>query len=153
MMMSLCSVLGLIGLTSSVLGKTEGKTSTLKVIVEGLKSGNGAVVLTIFDKAHSNEFPVKPEVSIFQKYQALAGNGKAEILVPDLPDGDYAAFIYHDENSDQKINTNLIGIPTEGYAASQGATNKFGPPQFSDAKFAVSSGGNANQSISITLKY
>ncbi len=132
---------------------TTTQTTILKVSVEGLKSGEGAVVLTVFDKVHAKEFPVKPEVSVFQKYQALAGQVKTDILVPALPEGEYAVFVYHDENSDHKINTNLIGIPTEGYAASQGATNRFGPPKFNDAQFSISGPQASEKAISIKMQY
>lgn len=110
-------------------------TPILKLNIEGLKSGQGGVAITLFNKVEEKNYPTKSEKAIWQKYVDLSGLTKIEISIPDLPPGEYAAFAYHDENGDKKLNTNFIGIPKEGYGASKGAKNKFGPPKFSDAKF------------------
>jgi uncharacterized protein (DUF2141 family) len=125
----------------------------LRVRIENLKSGQGGVNLTIFDKNHQKDFPIKPETAVFQKYQPLNGQNELDFLVTHLPDGEYSAFAYHDENGDHKINTNMIGIPKEGYGASQGAKNKFGPPSFNDAKFILSAKKPNGKPIPIRIEY
>ena len=46
----------------------------------------------------------------------------------------------HDENDNHKLDTNWIGIPTEGYGTSRDAVGKFGPPSFKDAAFSYGGG-------------
>ena len=44
---------------------------------------------------------------------------------------------YHDENGNGKLDTNFLGIPSEGVAASNDAKGTMGPPSYEKAKFAV----------------
>ncbi|MBI4652524.1 DUF2141 domain-containing protein [Candidatus Desantisbacteria bacterium] len=66
-------------------------------------------------------------------------NQKAETAIADIPYGAYAAAILHDENSSGDMDSNWLGIPKEGYGASNNIVNKFGPPKFSDSKFILES--------------
>ena len=54
-----------------------------------------------------------------------------------LTTGEYALAIYHDENSNGKLDSNFLGMPTEDYVFSNYATGNFGPPSFEDAKFTL----------------
>ena len=62
--------------------------------------------------------------------------------------GTYAVSTFHDENSNGKLDTNLLGIPTEGVGASNNAKGHFGPPKFDDAKFRFE-GGRLDLKIAI----
>jgi uncharacterized protein (DUF2141 family) len=68
----------------------------------------------------------------------------------DVPPGHYALNAYHDENDNSKMDRNIIGIPTEGYAFSRDAKGRRGPPSFEDAAFDVKDGNN---DVSVTLNY
>jgi uncharacterized protein (DUF2141 family) len=57
-----------------------------------------------------------------------------------VPKGVYGISAYHDENSNKKLDTNFVGMPTEDYCASRNARNTFGPPSFDDAKFEFTGG-------------
>jgi uncharacterized protein (DUF2141 family) len=48
----------------------------------------------------------------------------------------YALAVIHDEDSNGKLNTNWLGIPTEGYGFSNDARALLGPPTFSAASFS-----------------
>lgn len=65
-----------------------------------------------------------------------------------IPAGTYAVTILHDENSDGKMNFNWIGMPTEGYGFSNGATATLLPPSFDAASFRFDGEGI----LSITIK-
>ncbi len=54
--------------------------------------------------------------------------------------GTYAIVAFHDENSNEKLDFALFGVPREGYAASNGAHRVLGPPTFQDARFELKSG-------------
>lgn len=133
--------------------KTTTTPQTLKVIVEGLSSGKGQVGLTLFNKENASDYPIRPQKALLETYLPLNGQTRLEINLERIPEGNYAAFVYHDENSDHKINTNLIKIPTEGYAASKGAINRFGPPKYDDAQFNVKYGEPQGSTVIIKMKY
>lgn len=59
----------------------------------------------------------------------------------DLPAGDYGVMAYHDRNSDRKLNTLPVGLPTEPYGFSNDARAPFGPPSWTAARFRLSSEG------------
>ena len=65
------------------------------------------------------------------------------------PAGSYAIVAMHDENGNGKLDTNLIGAPTEGYGASKGAHGTFGP-KYDDARFDYRGG---SMTMPITLRY
>jgi len=67
-----------------------------------------------------------------------------------VPSGTWAVLAYHDENGNKKLDTNFVGMPTEGYGFSNGAKARFGPPSFKDAAIAV---GEGNVPATVTLKY
>lgn len=54
-----------------------------------------------------------------------------------LPKGEYAIKLFHDVDSDGKLDTNLFGIPKEPYAFSNNATGRMGAAKWKDAKFSV----------------
>ena len=63
-------------------------------------------------------------------YSETISNNKSVIAIKDLKPGKYAFKFFHDENNDEKLNTNFMGIPKEGYGFSNNAKGKFGPPSF-----------------------
>lgn len=58
--------------------------------------------------------------------------------------------MFHDENSNGKLDRNFMGIPREGVGASNGARGHFGPPKFGDAEFHFLGG---QLDLKITLAY
>ncbi len=65
----------------------------------------------------------------------------ARCIFKDVPPGTYGISAFHDENSDGKLDTNLVGYPVEEYCASRNARNMFSAPSWKDAKFSYK-GGN-----------
>jgi uncharacterized protein (DUF2141 family) len=68
----------------------------------------------------------------------------------DLPAGVYAVSVFHDENMNQKLDKNFVGVPKEGYGASNDPKKKMGPPSFEETKFQLS---GTEQSLEIKLMY
>lgn len=60
-------------------------------------------------------------------------NGSAGVIFSDLPQGDYAVSVLHDEDLDGKIKLGFMGIPQEGYGISNGGKMIFGPPKFEES--------------------
>jgi outer membrane protein len=58
------------------------------------------------------------------------------VRMTDLPGGDYALVVYHDENGNGRLDKNFIGIPREPLGFSNRYRPK-GPPTFSRAAFRL----------------
>ena len=71
--------------------------------------------------------------------------GKAFAEFDNLPFGEYGVSAYHDENKNEELDANWIGIPKEGVGASNNAKGKMGPPKYEDAKFEFIEGGQKIQ--------
>jgi uncharacterized protein (DUF2141 family) len=103
----------------------------LTVEIKGLASANGKVLIALYDKADG----------WMQKGLKTAGAPAQKDGVTyefrDLPMGDYAISIHHDENGNGKFDTNLVGMPIEPYGFSNDAMGNFGPPTFEQAKFKL----------------
>ena len=63
--------------------------------------------------------------------------GKARVVFAGLPPGRYAVRAYADENGNGKLDTNLVGLPTERYGFSNDARGKLGAPDFEAAAIGV----------------
>lgn len=74
-------------------------------------------------------------------------NGKATVTFNNVPKGNYAVSLFHDENKNNKLDSNFMGIPKEDYGCSNDARGFMGPPSWSDAKFTL----NESKSIEIKL--
>jgi uncharacterized protein (DUF2141 family) len=55
--------------------------------------------------------------------------------IDSLEYGYYAIRVFHDENSNGKLDLNFLGIPTEEYGYSNNVSAWFGPPEWEKAKF------------------
>ena len=62
-------------------------------------------------------------------------------MLRDLPAGDYAFAVFHDANSNGKLDKNMLGMPTEDYAFSNNALGKMGPPSFEQARISLPAAG------------
>jgi uncharacterized protein (DUF2141 family) len=69
---------------------------------------------------------------------------------PGVSSGAYAISVFHDENSNGKLDTNFVGIPREGVGASNNAKGHFGPPKFDAAAFHFAGG---RLGLKITIAY
>ncbi len=107
------------------------KIGNLFVIVSNLKNNSGDVKIGLFNSEES--FKGKSE-----KYRGSVLkiiNNRAEWRIENIPYGEYAIKLFHDEDSDDEIDTNFLGIPKESYGFSNNAKGIFGPPSFEKAKF------------------
>lgn len=55
------------------------------------------------------------------------------LVYRNLQPGSYALSLFHDENGNGKLDSNIAGIPTERYGFSRDARGRMGPPGFADA--------------------
>jgi uncharacterized protein (DUF2141 family) len=55
----------------------------------------------------------------------------------DMPYGRYSIKAFHDENGNNRLDTNLVGKPTERYGFSNNADGRYGLPPFSATAFTL----------------
>ncbi len=60
------------------------------------------------------------------------------IIIENLESGKYAFRYFHDENMNEQIDTNWLGIPKEGIGFSNDPGMTFGPPSFRKTLFDLS---------------
>ena len=68
-----------------------------------------------------------------QRAQRAPASDRVVLVFHDLPPGRYALSAYHDANGNDKLDRNLVGMPTEAYGFSRDAVGHFGPASFDDA--------------------
>jgi len=64
-------------------------------------------------------------------------NNEVIVKIDSLSYGNYAIKVFHDENSNQELDSNFLGIPTEDYGFSNNASSWFGPPSWEKSQFIV----------------
>jgi uncharacterized protein (DUF2141 family) len=119
----------------------------LTVKVTGLRNNKGVVGVALF--SNPTGFPESSDKAL-QAKNAEIKDGSAEVVFPNLAPGPYAVSVRHDENSNGKLDKNVLGIPKEGYGASNNPHPKRRGPKFEEAKFELS--GPA-QTIEIKVQY
>lgn len=109
-----------------------GEGLVLTVSVEGVRSSAGSVRAGLL-KAGQAGGPPAPAGGT----AVAAVAGTTVLRFEGLQPGDYAVQLFHDEDGDGVMATNLFGIPTEGYGFSNRARAGFGPPSFAAMQVAV----------------
>jgi uncharacterized protein (DUF2141 family) len=113
--------------------------NNLKIEIINLKSNKGFVLLELLDESNQSVTGAKVDIK----------NNACVILFENIKSGTYAVKYFHDENSNDVLDSNWMGIPKEGYGISNNAYGMFGPKDFKLWLFEVSSDIN----IKLTPKY
>ncbi len=107
------------------------QAAELTVAVSGVTPGAGRVYISLHRAAAGVAFP--DSRGVVAGVWRLAGAAAFSITLTGLEPGRYAVNGYHDANGNGKLDTNLLGVPTEGYGFGNGAVGAFGPPGFAAA--------------------
>ena len=98
----------------------------LETEITGLRNNKGNVMIQLLDSAEN----------VLASQMNTIKDCKSDFLF-DVPASQYAIRYYHDENTNGKMETNMVGKPTEGYGFSNNVTGKFGPPPFKKWLFEI----------------
>ena len=121
-------------------------TASLTIEITGVKERKGKLQLGLFNQEEG--FPeAKP-------YRAevlnITENNELRVVFNNLPSGEYAVAVYHDKNSNGKLDKNLLGIPVEDYGFSNDTRGtRLSTPSFADTKMRVE---KANTSVKIEVR-
>ena len=100
---------------------------SLEMEINNLESNKGPIYIRILDE---NENPVIVGTSPVINYSS-------EISFDSISAGKYAIQFFHDENENQKMDFNLIGIPKEKFGSSNDVKPILGPPKFEKMLFEI----------------
>lgn len=118
---------------------------TLTVLVHGLKNSQGEIIIGL----HKEEagFPGTPYLNVTGKIK----DNKSTVMLKNLPAGEYAIALFHDENTNGKLDHDFLGIRhLEGFGVSNNKIPLFLPPRYRHARFSLRT---ANKTITIDIEY
>jgi uncharacterized protein (DUF2141 family) len=118
------------------------QTFNLSITIINIKGTEGEIQIGLYNNKES--FPLVDKQ--YKLFLTDVNSFSGIFTVNDLPKGEYAVAIFHDENSDKICNTNFIGIPKEGFGFSKNYKPKIFKPTFDDCKIDLIS------DLSITIK-
>jgi uncharacterized protein (DUF2141 family) len=127
---------------------TTAKVGKVTVDVLGLHSHRGRVLAALF--CSKTGFPNQVKLACARKVAKLE-NKRLQLVFEAVPAGEFALSLFHDENSNAALDTNLFGIPSEGWATSRDAEAHMGPPDYADARMALAAG--EQKRIAVHLQY
>ena len=100
---------------------------SLEMEISNLESNKGPIYVRVLDQ---DENPVIVGTS-------PVINFSSEISFDSISPGKYAIQFFHDENENQKMDFNLIGIPKEKFGSSNDVKPILGPPKFEKMLFEI----------------
>jgi uncharacterized protein (DUF2141 family) len=99
----------------------------IHVVITGFASNKGKAMLMLLDQ---NEKEVSKHILTIKNNQAL-------FTINAINHGKYALKVFHDENANQKLDTNIMGIPKEKWGVSNNVPARLGPPDFKKMLFEL----------------
>jgi uncharacterized protein (DUF2141 family) len=134
-------------LVSGVAQAEPSNTSSISATVGPLRSSNGAVACRLYTSG--NGFPRTTTGTTTVRVKVASGF--ARCAFENLTPGTYAVMVHHDENDNHKMDKNLLGMPLEGYGASNNRTHALSAPSWDESKFVVEAG--KTRALAISLRY
>ena len=132
----LTATLILSSIVPTVAAAAEAATS-VRVEVTGLRNTTGQVGCLLFNAPEG--FPTD-HARAYREVAAPIKGAQASCDFKDTPPGTYALIVLHDENMNGKMDKNFLGIPTEGYVASNNVRPAMSAPKFKESSFSVKAG-------------
>jgi uncharacterized protein (DUF2141 family) len=129
---------------SSVLGfATMAHSVTLTIKVTDIAEAAGTVRLKLVDSKEGYAGSAK---AIDAQERAITSKDDLSFTFKDVKAGTYAVMLMHDENNNGKLDSNILGIPKEGYGFSNNP-HVMRQPTFDETKFSVDA-----KDVSITIE-
>ncbi len=106
----------------------------IEVVFRGLRNSVGRISCYLF---HGKDgFPENKEKTVAVQSVPIIDK-QAKVVFSNLPPGEYAIAILHDENENKAMDYNFIGIPKEGWAFSNLPSGVFRKPKFEECAFKL----------------
>lgn len=121
----------------------------LSIDVQGVRSTAGRVYVAVHVSSDAVSFP--DPAGVVAGGWRNARLGSPTVVFPGLPGNRYAVAVFHDENGNGEMDSNVLGLPLEGYGFANDASGAMGPPSFEAASIEVGTG--ATVTAVVTLNY
>jgi uncharacterized protein (DUF2141 family) len=125
----------------------QGERGAIVVEITGFRNSNGKAGVLLFSREKG--FPADHRQALESRFAEIVGNA-CRVTLEDIPYGNYAVSVFHDENGDGALQLSMFGIPREGVGASRNPAMRFGPPRFRDARFTLDS---PEHRLAISMRY
>ena len=122
---------------------TYGLTVGNSVVLHGVRVQTGHVKIALVDSQSGWDGEAK---AVRAEREAPQGESQRFVFA-DLTPGTYAVMITHDENGNDMMDTNFVGMPIEGYGFSNNP-RVMRKPTWEEARFELA----ADQTIDVTLR-
>ena len=144
---ALCAVLmALANLPGMAFAQTSCPGIHVKIL--NISNSTGAVACALFESPAG--FPTEFLRSATNIMMIKIKHTQARCDFEDIPPGRYALGVIHDENMNGRLDSNRLGVPTEGYGFSNDAKAFLGAPSFRAASFSYD---GRSVEMTITLNY
>jgi uncharacterized protein (DUF2141 family) len=124
----------------------QASAARISVTIQGVHSAQGSVFVGLY--ATPSKFLNGTQNDAMRRVPA--STGPMTVVFDNLPAGTYAVGAYHDENGNEHLDTNFLGLPEEGYALSNGVRAVTSKPTFQQAAFTV---GDQGAAIALHIRY
>ena len=116
---------------------------TITVNISNISNSRGDILIGLYNSSSS-----------FTKIDKVYKKGKIDLskdnivsyTFENISDGTYAISLFHDENSNNELDTNFLGMPKEGYGFSNNIRPALRGATFEESKFKV------DRDINLTIK-
>jgi uncharacterized protein (DUF2141 family) len=112
-------------------------SGNISVVIKSLKNSRGLVRVALFGSKETYNNDHSVGMGAFRKTAVPILGNQATATFSDIPFGDYAVKVFHDENNSGKFLTDAFGRPKVEYGFSKDARSVFGPPNYEKAKFLL----------------
>jgi uncharacterized protein (DUF2141 family) len=109
-------------------------TLTLTVVTREMRSARGALRVALYDR--DGGFPGGWERARRQVEVPMRAPADTVVL-RDVPAGDWAVALHHDENGNGRMDETFYGAPKEGWGASRDPRPRLRAPRFAEAALTL----------------
>ena len=106
------------------------RAADLELTVDNIRSAQGTLMIAIYAD------PADYRKKALRALRLPAQSPSTTVRIPDLSPGNYAITMYQDRNDNAKLDSNLLGIPSEPYGFSGNPGNLMSPATWEQARFA-----------------
>jgi uncharacterized protein (DUF2141 family) len=107
----------------------------ITVVITKLRNAEGEVLISLYNRAEG--FPRDRSMIIRSAAIPADGSGQVTTVFEDLPYGDYAIAVLHDEDRSDDMTFGVLHLPREGYCFSNNVKAVLKAPKFWKAKFPL----------------
>ena len=134
------------------------RASELRVTVTDVRSNTGELLIGLYETsdgfvkaiANAETSGIMADRNRLVGVAMRARTGTQLAVFAQLPPGQYAVIVVHDENDDGRLDANAFGVPIEGYGFSNDARGFLSAPTFDATAITI---GDSDASIAISLTY